>query len=68
MEEFEKIKTTVEYQGYYYKISEIVKILNAYPFKSAKKDLKYLIKSGIIEEKDMKESDNHETKEKKFKF
>jgi len=27
MEEFEKIKTTVEYQGYYYKISEIIKIL-----------------------------------------
>lgn len=27
MEEIEKIKTTVEYQGYYYKISEIIKIL-----------------------------------------
>jgi len=27
MEEFEKIKTRVEYQGYYYKISEIIKIL-----------------------------------------
>ena len=39
-----------------------------YPFKSAKKHLKYLIKSDIIEEKDMKESDNRETKEKKFKF
>jgi len=27
MEEFEKISTSVEYQGYYYKISEIIKIL-----------------------------------------
>jgi predicted transposase YbfD/YdcC len=27
MEEFEKIKSTVEYDGYYYKISEIIKIL-----------------------------------------
>jgi len=27
IEEFEKIKSTVEYQGYYYKISEIIKIL-----------------------------------------
>ena len=27
MEEFEKIKSTVEYEGYYYKISEIIKIL-----------------------------------------
>ena len=27
MEEFEKIKTKVEYQGYYYKISEIIKIV-----------------------------------------
>ena len=27
MEEFGKIKTTVEHQGYYYKISEIIKIL-----------------------------------------
>jgi hypothetical protein len=27
MEEFEKIKATVEHQGYYYKISEIIKIL-----------------------------------------
>jgi len=27
MEEFEKIKTSVEYQGYYYKIGEIIKIL-----------------------------------------
>ena len=27
MEEFEKIKTTVEHQGYYYKISDVVKII-----------------------------------------
>ncbi|MCL2772061.1 MAG: ISAs1 family transposase [Oscillospiraceae bacterium] len=27
MEEFEKIKTTVEHQGYYYKISDVIKIL-----------------------------------------
>ena len=27
MEEFEKIRASVEYQGYYYKISEIIKIL-----------------------------------------
>lgn len=27
MEEFEKIKTTVKYQGYYYKINEVIKIL-----------------------------------------
>jgi len=27
MEEFEKIKTTVEYQGYYYKLSQVIKIM-----------------------------------------
>jgi len=27
MEEFERIKATVEHQGYYYKISEIIKIV-----------------------------------------
>jgi len=27
MEEFEKIKTTVEYKGYYYKVSQVIKIM-----------------------------------------
>ena len=27
MEEFEKIKTTVAHQGYYYKVSDVIKIL-----------------------------------------
>ena len=52
MEEFEKIKATVEYQGYYYKLSQVIKILilGLLCRMQTMKDIQYWAKSKSVSE------------------